>query len=571
MRSLLKKTAAFVLAMIVAAYGLSGCKPPAKKGDGAGEKRAAGDVAEKVKVDFYIMSQCPFGTQVQKGIKPVLDKMGPYVDFKQDFIASELGAGKFKSLHGEAEVQGNIAQMCMEKYYPENHKYMDAVLCMAEDMKGIPGNWKDCATKHGLDAAKIGACFEGEEGKQLMTESLKRAEAVKAGGSPTIYIAGEKYSGGRTDKDFETAICCAFAPENKPGACAADLKCPKRVPIDLTVLSDKRCKECGQRVEMMIRNFQDRFPKLTVNKLDYGTPEGKDLFEKTKVGKLPAYLFDQNLKEDSGYSQVQRWLRPAGDYLVMMTGAKFDPTQEICDNGEDDTGNGQVDCDDESCKGTLECREEKANTVDLFVMSECPFGVKAVDAMDEVLKNFGANLTFNLRFLVDVMSEEEWSKLPKMRQTRCVKKADDQFYCSLHGEGELNEDIRQACAAKYYPKNYKYMDYILCRNKNLKNPEWQGCAKEAGLDVPKITKCFEGQEGLDLIQADAKFANEVDFSGSPSFLSNNKKKMVIRDRSPDGIKTAICGDNKDLAGCEKELTKEQPGGGGKKPPSGSCG
>jgi hypothetical protein len=561
----LEKTAPWAVA-IAAVFALSGCKPPQK----------GGEVKEKVKVEFYVMSQCPFGTQVQKGIKPVLDKMGAWIDYTENFIANEMPGGTFNSLHGENEVKGDIAQLCMAKHYPENHKYMDAVFCMADDQKNIPTNWKNCAAKAGMDAAKIQTCIDGDEGKKLMGESIKKSNEAKASGSPTIVINGEKYSGGRTDKDFETAICCAFKPENKPATCPATLNCPKRVPVDLTVISDKRCKECGQRTEMMIRNFKDRFPKLNVKELDYGEPAGRELFERTKVGFLPAYLFDQNLKEDSGYATIQRWVQPAGDYLIMMTGSNFDPTKEICDNGTDDTGNGKIDCDDEDCKGQIVCREERSNTLDLFVMAWCPFGTKAVDSMKEVLGNFKTGLSFGLHFLVNVLDEEKFNAMPPMRKSRCVKKPDNMYYCSLHGEEELNEDLRQVCAMKYFGKANKYMDYIWCRNKDLKNPDWKKCATEAKIDAAKIEKCSTGQEGLDLIQADAKLAEDLQFSGSPSFLGNNKEKLMLRDRSPEGIKTGICNINKELKGCENKLTSESPPGtpGGapmKAPSGGSCG
>jgi len=559
------KTATLLLALL-AAYAFSGCKPPKKKGE-AGDEGAA---AEQVEVEFYIMSQCPFGTQVQQGIKPVLDKMGAFVNFRQDFIGNDLGGGKFSSMHGDNEVQGDIAQLCMAKHYPENHKHLDAVLCMANDMQGIPGNWKDCSAKSGLDTAKLQTCIDGAEGKGLMAESLKRAMEAKASGSPTIYVAGEKYTGGRTDKDFETAICCALSDANRPAACPAQLDCPKRVPVDLTVISDKRCQECEQRAEMMVRNFKDRFPKLNVTRLDFADAAGKDVYKKAQVQFLPAYIFDQNLKEDAGYAQIQRWIQPVGDYLVLMTGSKFDPTKEICDNGSDDTGNGMVDCDDEDCKGQLVCRAEMAGALDLFVMSECPFGVASVDAMKEVLSNFKADIKFSLHFIVDVMTEDDWNKLPPMRKTRCVKKDDGMYYCSLHGEGELNEDLRQTCAMKYYGKGNKFMDYILCRNEDLKNPDWQSCATKAKLDAAKIEKCSTSKEGLELIQADAELVNTLGFTGSPSWLGNNKEKLLVRDRSPEGIKQEFCKINKDLAGCANTLTSAPPEG-KKPPPAGSCG
>ena len=82
---------------------------------------------EKVKLDFYVMSQCPYGTQVEDVIYPVLDKLGDSVEFSLNFISTDLGDGNFKSLHGEPETKGNIVQLCAIKYNPTT--YMDLVVC----------------------------------------------------------------------------------------------------------------------------------------------------------------------------------------------------------------------------------------------------------------------------------------------------------------------------------------------------------------------------------------------------------------------------------------------------------
>ena len=46
---------------------------------------------------------------------------------------------------------------------------------------------------------------------------------------------------------------------------------------------------------------------------------------------------------------------------------------------------------------SLLCREEKKNALDVFVMSQCPYGVLGLDAMKEVLDG-SAMLDFFLIF-----------------------------------------------------------------------------------------------------------------------------------------------------------------------------
>jgi hypothetical protein len=132
-------------------------------------------------------------------------------------------------------------------------------------------------------------------------------------------------------------------------------------------------------------------------------------------------------------------VKPVGQYKV-MAGGNWNPA---C---ADDGG-----CQLEECKNTMACRPEEPNKLEVFVMSQCPCGVKGLDAMKEVLENFKKNdakIDFEIHFIGD-------------GDAKTGLKA-------MHGQSEVDENIREICAIKHYPDNYKYMDYIWCRNKNIK-------------------------------------------------------------------------------------------------------
>lgn len=523
-----------IVAMAATALLLSGCDQ-LKKG---------GAAKEKVKVDFHIMSQCPFGVQVDNGIKPVLDKLGNAVEFNRHFIGQEK-EGQLSSMHGENEVKGNLLQICAAKHYPKT--YMDLVFCMNKNYREIPNNFDGCATEAKVDGAKIKSCADGEEGKGLLKASFAASKEKQASGSPTIFVNGERYKGGRTENDFLRNICNAYKPENKPEACKS-IPAPKKV--DLTVLTDARCKNCV--VDPIINQMKNIFPGMVEKKIDYGTEEGKKLYETIKgtdAKLLPAFLFDKNVTEDAGYQQVQRWMLDVNDKKMLRVGGKFDPTAEICDNTIDDTGDGKIDCDDDTCKNNLVCRKEMKERLDLFVMSQCPYGTKALDAMKDVLKAFGNKIDFHVNYI--------------------ATETPDGKFNALHGQPEVDENIRQLCAIKYYPKDFKYMDYIWCRNPDIRSAEWQKCAV-GGIDPKKIEKCSTGEEGRKLHSENIKIANGLEIGASPTWLANNKFKFSGIS-APD-IQKQYCAQNPGKKGCEKTIEVAPPAPGAKPAPKGgSCG
>ncbi|NOZ01196.1 MAG: hypothetical protein GXP54_04825, partial [Deltaproteobacteria bacterium] len=499
------KNRTFLLGMLaLAIVAMAGCKEKPKKAGEPGApavKPAAAKSGEKVEVAFHVMSHCPFGVQVLNGIAPVLKKMGDNIDFKLYFIGNNQD-GKLTSMHGDTEVLGDKYELCTKKYAPENYKYMDVIVCMNKNVRQIPSNFDACADAAKVDKAKIKACAEGEEGTKLLTESFKVSKEKGARGSPTMFVGGEKYRGGRQEAQFMRGICSKFKG-TKPAACK-DIPEPKK--IALKVLTDKRCKECYP--DRIVKQLKNMFPGLDSTTLDYGTPEGKKLYDSLKdkgVKMLPAFLFAPVVAEDPGFNQIKRFVKDAGEYKLLQIGAKFDPTAEICDNKKDDDGNGKIDCDDASCKGKLVCRPVIENNLKLFIMSMCPFGVKAGNAMKEVLNAFNGKINFELHFIADETSPGQFK--------------------SLHGPKEVAEDMRQLCAKKYYAKNYKFMDYIWCRNQDHKSPDWEPCAKKAKLDVAKIKKCAEGDEGKKLMSEDIKIAKALGVGASPTWLANNKFKF----------------------------------------------
>ncbi len=170
---------------------------------------------DKADVKLFVMSQCPYGTIAEKAMAPVLSLMGSKFDFSLNFIANDNGDGTFTSLHGQAEVDEDLRQVCAAKHYPK--EYFNYILCVNNDYRNAAKVWEKCATDNKMDAKVIKECSEGEEGKALLAENVKAADEFSVSGSPTLIINGVTYQGARTADGYKTAICSGFKVE--PDTC----------------------------------------------------------------------------------------------------------------------------------------------------------------------------------------------------------------------------------------------------------------------------------------------------------------------------------------------------------------
>ena len=145
-------------------------------------------------------------------------------------------------------------------------------------------------------------------------------------------------------------------------------------------------------------------------------------------------------------------------------------------------------------------------TLELFVMSYCPFGVQAEEKIIPIVKAFGDKIDFKLRFIAQ---EKETLSLQEITP-----------FTSLHGYPEVAENIRQLLIAQEYPD--KYLDYILCRGKKL-DKSWEDCAEKYGIDVAKIQALFDSPEAEQLFRENIKRAAELGIRASPTIFVDGHK------------------------------------------------
>ncbi|MFH1590570.1 MAG: hypothetical protein ABIC95_01445 [archaeon] len=549
-----------------------------KGGDQGGTGPATGDTSsfsgDTVKVDFYVMSQCPYGTQVEDAIAPVLEEFGDAIEFNLNFIASEGAAGQFSSLHGEPEVQGNIAQLCGYKYNPD--KYMDMVVCMNKDASSIPGNWEKCAKDEGLDVGKIRVCYEGEEGKDLLRESIVKTNAVGATGSPTMYFNDQPYQGRRDTLAFATAICNYIGGDHEACAdlptCATDADCVHHegqvvwcknpntddaecvyedpMEFEIIVLNDKTCTSCATTgitttTENIFLGGKHRY-------VDVSSSEGEKLVEDLGITVVPVYLFENKVKDTKEWEinpTIAGAFEEAGTKYIKLLDSVTEASHFV---------------DAEKRKEQFEkigvTLGDNKPQIDFFVMSYCPYGNQAEEGIEPVFQLLEGQADFNPHYVI-------YSNYQGGGPAYCID--DESKYCSMHGVVELNQNIRELCVNKYMGTD-KWFEFALAMNSDCtsKNADtcWEPVADRLGLDTAKIKLCYD-TEKFDMSEEELRLNKLLGVSGSPSVFIDGQK--FSGGRTPEAYKQGLCGAFDNAPGdCNTKLEGETATAA---PAAGACG
>jgi len=179
-------------------------------------------------VDLYVMAFCPYGTQAETVMNPVVGLLGSKADIRLRYITTVTGttADSVNSLHGPAEAQEDLRQICIQKYYPEKFwSYISLFdqTCYPQSSNAAPQNacQRNVSVQTGIDVTKIETCASDQEGIALLKTDEADSNKNGASGSPTLIINGVTYSGARTPEAYKQAICNSF--ENAPAECNTTL------------------------------------------------------------------------------------------------------------------------------------------------------------------------------------------------------------------------------------------------------------------------------------------------------------------------------------------------------------
>ena len=179
-------------------------------------------------VDLYVMSFCPYGTQAETVMRPVVDLLGTKADISVRYITTVGGqtVDSVDSLHGPAEAHEDILQLCVMKSNPEKFwnylkDFNDQCYPVWQNATRLDSCRKNVTAALGIDLPKIETCANGAESLALVELDAAESEAIGASASPTLFINGVKYDGARTPEAYKQAICNSF--DTAPAECATVL------------------------------------------------------------------------------------------------------------------------------------------------------------------------------------------------------------------------------------------------------------------------------------------------------------------------------------------------------------
>jgi hypothetical protein len=183
--------------------------------------------SDKPIVELFVMSYCPYGTQAEKGILPVVELLGDKIDFNLRFV--------YYVMHPtQGEVEENLREYCIQK--EQESKLNTYLSCFLE-----AGDSSSCLTKAGVDKTKLNACvskadkeFQVSENKADKTKWLSGNyplfnvdktlnDLYNIAGSPTLIINGVQANSARDPSSYLDVVCQAFSDGNVPEECGEQL------------------------------------------------------------------------------------------------------------------------------------------------------------------------------------------------------------------------------------------------------------------------------------------------------------------------------------------------------------
>lgn len=185
---------------------------------------------DKPNVELFVMSHCPYGTQIEKGILPVIDLLGDKIDFELKFCDY--------AMHGQEELNEQLNQYCIQK--EQNNKLQAYLQCFLE-----AGEGDVCLEQVGINQSQLENCVAQANQEYKVTANFENKQGWKGNyppfnvyqqdnaqygvqGSPTLVVNGVKASSARDAQSLLNTICSGF--NTVPEECSQQLDATPPAP-----------------------------------------------------------------------------------------------------------------------------------------------------------------------------------------------------------------------------------------------------------------------------------------------------------------------------------------------------
>lgn len=483
---------------------------------------------EPVILDLFVMSQCPWGVRTENILSELKKNFGENLAINLYYIVKILDAGDgktedkgeqkpvngvktpvFQSLHGPPEVEENMRQLLISKYYPD--RWWDYLISRNSDIQSP--EWESYALYNWIDPGEIESWIESGKGSELLVENVEEQEKGERwkiegveweppGSSPTIYINGKLYQGSISIPSLAVAVNKALGGEGFEISvipeCYSDRDCFKEGKIGRCIGAGTLSARCefseSSPINLIkiapgffevddmdfISGVKRNFPGLKIREISSDSEEGAGLIQELELNFLPSYLFDRSIEKAKSFNFLieNKAIVEKNNYYPMI----FSQVRE----------------------GVYLDRERIPDRLNVFLRSQSPFIPVVVKKLFEAKKE--GKLNPEVKIQVDYIGE-------------IIPAPGGVTIKSTQGLPEVEEDMRQLCIQRYYPKNFG--DYLINRNEDIESTLWERPAIEARIDPARIIACIY-KEGRELLIENIQRAQEMNIRSSYAFLWENK-------------------------------------------------
>ncbi len=181
--------------------------------------------------------------------------------------------------------------------------------------------------------------------------------------------------------------------------------------------------------------------------------------------------------------------------------------------------------------------QTESPTVMLFVMSYCPYGNLAEDAMEPVVDALGD--TFTVKPIYIIYDESINPGYNAENTDYCIAD-ENETYCSMHGMPELDQGVRELVIYDLYGQG-AWSDYVKAANAqcDLSTIEtcWKAVAEAQNLSVEDIQAGFDERQ-FEILAEQKELTFTYQKFGSPSIVINGVD--YSGQRTAETFRDAIC-------------------------------